>query len=291
MLKKDLEIGNYILRNILPMNYKRRHDNIIKPRLPKSKMNTPIGGEFIRLIRGNPNKLEGRVISFSRMKDKELIRAGAPGIFAIFATNNIETYIKKVTKNKEEADYLRGVKRKIDEQIRRKWEGESLNGIYSSQMIINKESEIYTGEEDVVHNGDYFNPFYCTRSVNFGTNLYFSIHDEQNMNLMKKGQEYTRPERSTLKEEILRNFIFPLIDSYKHNDIASARTIKESMMQAYGGSSMANPLIDILKIVDQQRINPNMKAINLNLDEAQAIRDERFEDAARIRDEIKRLKG
>jgi len=96
---------------------------------------------------------------------------------------------------------------------------------------------------------------------------------------------------SPLKTEVLRKFVLPLIDSYKHNDTASATIIKESMMRAYENSTIANPLRDILKTIEQQRTKPDMRIINLNLDEAQAIKDERFEVAARIRDEIRRLGG
>jgi protein-arginine kinase activator protein McsA len=80
-----------------------------------------------------------------------------------------------------------------------------------------------------------------------------------------------------------------LIKSYEHNDIDSVRTIKENMMQTYGNSSIANPLMDISRIIDLQKSKTNMNIINLNLDEALAISDERFEDAARIRDKIKKL--
>ena len=82
-----------------------------------------------------------------------------------------------------------------------------------------------------------------------------------------------------------------MINSYKYNDLTSARTIKENITETYGNSSIANPLMDILKIIDKQRTRPDMRIITLNLDEAQAINDERFEEAARIRDEIRKLKG
>jgi len=255
------------------------------------KTPTPIGGEFARIIRRDPNKLEGSVISFSRMKDKELVGAGVPRIFAAYATINLEKYIARVADSREVAEYIRNMAKDIGQQVKEKCGERSMTRIYSSQLTLNDETKLYRGKEDIVLVGEYSNPFCCTESVNFGIQLYFFKYDEQNPNSSKIRLENKTSGMSPLKAELLRNFIFPLIDSYKHNDPTSAKTIGENLIQTYGNSSIANPLMDILKIVNQQKIKPNMQAIHLNLDEAQAINDERFEDAARIRDEIKRLGG
>ena len=253
------------------------------------KKPTPIGGEFVRIIRGNPDKLEGSVISFSRMKDEELIKEGAPRIIAVYASNNLEAYIKRVTGSKEEEDYIREMARDINLQVKEDWGDKIRARIYSSQLTLNDETKLYCGKEDIVFTGEYSNPFYCTKSVNFGTQLYFFRYDEQNLSSTKIGLENKISGMPQLKAEILKNFVLPLIDSYKHNDLNSAKTIGDNMMQTYGNSSIANPLIDILRIVNQQKINPDMGAIYLNLDEAQAINDERFEDAAKIRDKNKKI--
>jgi len=253
------------------------------------KTPTPMGGDFMRLIRGNPNKLEGRVICFSRLKDKKLIEKGAPRIIAAYATNDLEKYIERVADSKEFAEYIREMAKDISMQVKERCGERIMTKIYSSKLTLNDETKLYGGKEDIVHTGEYSNPFCCAESVNFGIQLYFFKYDEQNLNFTKTRTENKTFGISPLKAEILRNFVFPLIKSYEHNDIDSVRTIKENMMQTYGNSSIANPLMDISRIIDLQKSKTNMNIINLNLDEALAISDERFEDAARIRDKIKKL--
>jgi len=152
-------------------------------------METPIGGEFIRLVRGNPNKLEGRVICFSRLKDKELIKAGVPSIFTVFATDNFEKYIQRVASNRQEVNYLREMKRRADKEIKENCGGMILGGIYSSQIRLKDESELYNGGEDIVHTGEYSNPLSCAGSIKFGIHLYFFKYDEQNMDSTKIRQK------------------------------------------------------------------------------------------------------
>jgi hypothetical protein len=253
-------------------------------------MKIPLGGEFMRLVRGNFNKLGGGVISFSRMRDKELIKTGAPRVIAAYATNNLEKYIERVADSKEGADYIRAMARDINIQVKERCGERGMTKIYSSRLTLNDETKLYEGKEDIIYAGEYSNPFCCLKSVNFGTQLYFFRYDEQNLNPARAKSGVEAIKMTPLKEEILKNFIFPLINSYKHNDLASARTIRESVIETYGNSSMANPLVDILRILDKQKTKPDMKIIHLDLDEAQAINDERFEEAAKIRDEIRKIR-
>ena len=109
----------------------------------------PLGGEFMRLVKGDFNKLGGSIISFSRMRDKELIKTGAPRIIAAYATNSLEKYIERVADSKGDADYIRDMARNIDMEVKERCGERGMIKIYSSRLTLNDETKLM-GEKKIL---------------------------------------------------------------------------------------------------------------------------------------------
>lgn len=252
---------------------------------------------MIKLVRGNSEKLEGRVISFSRFEDlkNENSNLERP-IFGIYASINLDAFLEKIGADNRMRREFEEKEKKIKEEIRKKDSRLKVFSFYAAPIPIRSEAELYSGNEDLLDAGIYFSLENCCEATKMGIDLYNIRLQEQIIkekitskkitleNPPLDYENYTSVKKE-LKEYITTHFIIPYLESKMHRDSLRAKHIEASLLEFSQGAPFIGDIHEILKLIKLEQ-KPDLNLISDYINKIEAIHNEDYEAAAHYRDKI-----
>jgi hypothetical protein len=250
--------------------------------------------DFIKLVRGNIESLEGRVITFSRFERGEF--AEKP-VVALYSTNQVEDFIKKFELPEDVARDISKNHNDMVAKARAKHQNANVFTYYTAPLLVESEKEIYSGNEDILDVGNYLAVERCLDAVKLGVEFYilqfekqFLLNGPKNKHEEKISEEvflnYTLVQKSILGDYISRNFITPLMEYKKQKNDREVQRIGQSFIDFSSGSPFIQDVYEMLGVIEKGDINPVL--IKTYLNKIEAINNEDYETAARLRDLIRK---
>lgn len=278
---------------------------------------------MIKLVKGNIDKLEGRVLSYSRFtKDlkeimddderKELEEAmenagvkelpKSPIGCTFFASSNPKDLLKKVT---EYTELDEDAQEKINKAKNEFGDG-GLVPFFAAQLPILDEEEIMASEEDVIYAGSFNDPLFCLNSAMMGIAFYRMKFSDQLMNsIVKSKQEvkikekipvrqniiYTQIPQKELPEFIYKNYIIQMMNAKRDNKREEYKTLEDQFISFGKGSHFQSDIVDLCKFISSSSGDiKDTPIITATINKINAINTENFEAAAKYRDEVNLLR-
>lgn len=256
---------------------------------------------MIKLIRGNENKLEGRLISFSRLEDEALLGSERP-IIALYCTQDMLEFIEKMKIPPSVAEELKNAQEKLYEDIQKRGEKIKIFSSYISALPDVTEENLLSGTEDVLDMGVYLSPDRCVAAAKLGVELYTMNFEKQ---LLKKVgisgkienkktrsaqtlESYSLVKKDQIKRYLLENFVVPIMDSRIHKDENRARYLSQDLVHFCKEAPFSSDIFELLEVLKNTRTDPQI--VDDYLNKIEAIHCEKYETAAIFRDKLRNRK-
>ncbi len=256
---------------------------------------------MIRLIKGNENKLEGRLISFSRLEDEATLDSERP-IIALYCTQDMLEFIEKMKIPPSVAEELKNAQEKLYEDIQKRGEKIKIFSSYIAALPDVTQENLLSGTEDVLDMGTYLSVDRCMDATKLGVEIYTMNFEKQLLkkvgllgkldtkkNIAKPTLEsYSLVRKDEMKKYLLENFVVPIMDSRIHKDENRARYISSDLVNFCKEAPFSSDIFELLEVLKNTRSNPQI--VDDYLNKIEAIYSERYEIAAIFRDKIKNKK-
>jgi len=233
-------------------------------------------------------------------------------ILSVYCATNIIDYMEMMSSSGKVSEdelkqYETTLKEATDKVKQNMKEEDDKNGmetqmipIYFLPMVLESEKDLEDKAKDILYVGDFSEVLNCSVAVGMGLEMYMRRWTEKLMKENKIGQEvherkaedlknYKTVEKEKLRQYMLDNFIVPMLDSYSANDEKKAGRIRLDFMRFSYGSPFFNYVLDMVNSIKDS--NPNPDLVNAYLDVAEALYQENYESAAKIRDKITAIQG
>jgi len=278
----------------------------------------------MELTKGDWDNLEGKVTVYSKLRYPPEIRKRNKGvikgarekgyplkegpreelIFAIYITPDSADFIEKT-------DLPEDVSRELIEKANYDVEfmnkssqskGEETIPFYGSSISVESEIELLLSQGDVLFTGEHPLPDMCMQANEEGIMLYSQrlakqLADEKAHVPKKETEEITYEdiEPSDTRDYFLKNYIFPMLDAAGGRGEKDLRSLQEDFLRFLKFSTdsiLRNAAEELCEFIEHSGGNQDTDGlVDAYVNKIIAIREERYEEAAKIRDDIKRLKA
>jgi len=262
---------------------------------------------MIKLIRGNIDNLEGKVLVFSRLEPMD----GESQIMSLYAATNLLDFVDKAGLPRESIGELekqiiadaRQVKEKMGITCSEEEFMAKILPIYITPVPISQEGDLYCGDEDVLDVGTFSSPTTCLEMLNEGIKIYMLKHEDSvqrrhglkpeikdKKNKVKEEQTkptYKNVEKPDFRKYITDNFIVPILDSYSQGKPHLANEVASEFFKFSSESLFVGSVVDLMREIDKTRDRPNLPIIEAYVNMVVAINNEDYVTAAKMRDKIK----
>lgn len=278
---------------------------------------------MIKLVKGKLDRLEGRVLTYSRftgdiretmspegrkefekaveiLGKEDLLKSRVACTF--FGCSNPIEFVKKV---KEYIELDDEAQETLDESKNEVGEG-GLIPFFMAQLPILSEEDIMSSDGDVIYAGSYGHPLTCLNASVASLNLYRMKFSDQIIESVAKSREekkakekivipekiaYTQIPKQELPEFIYKNYIIQMMNAKRDNKGKEYKTLEDQFIFFGKGSHFQNDIVDLCKFLSSSSGDiKDTPIITATINKIQAINTENFEAAARYRDEINLLR-
>jgi hypothetical protein len=253
---------------------------------------------MFELIKGDWENLEGRVVSYSKLSDKTLVKNFGVSLFPMYASADIMDFAEKMGFSEEG----RGVIQRINELKEKSIAELNKNGIkinfmpiYAAPLPFEDEKEIIVGNHDVIFAGEWGRIENCVDSIEIGVKIYSMKHAEQVMKKhglgdrkprTAKSESYSAYSGKSLKNTLLNDYVTPILDARNNKDSERVNLLGLRMAHFIEGASFAVDGLELMALAKSASNNRDYLLIECYLNKIDAIHLEKYEDAAKYRDAI-----
>lgn len=247
-----------------------------------------MGEELFPLERGTPNKLEGRVLIYTSVDNPHCEYCRYPCLyvgshpFDVLDANERATVGEELLKHPSLKDTLGP-------------EGKPILGISIRPLEIRDPQELVTREGDILHAGRFMKAESAFPTMHYLGRAYMARYVAQWEARMQASETISAPKTEDLTsyappELQLRLYALmgELMDGISQNDPSRVRRVEETLTTFGGKTNYRNELERLISFAKSTSPN-NILLTQKQVDIITAIRAERYEDALRLRDEIKAL--
>jgi len=248
---------------------------------------------------GDEDNLEGKVIIYSKLKrDSDLTDYIDKEIFAMYVATNPEDYVEKIGVPEYMIDDIISQLEETTQKLSQRSEIKIVSA-YIMPIHAASEDELRLEPENLFYVGEYFDPKSCMAAVYKGAEFYLLMFEDQLSTNHKLGnlskEEYCGPtyhdfEGKDIKEYVIKNFVKPMIEAKQCNEDKSFKDIKRDFIGFSAGSHFISDVLDLCSYINKHRLNINTNLSDAYIDKLSAIHIENYEKAAKMRDEIGKLK-
>lgn len=267
----------------------------------------------MELIRGSWDNLEGRAIIYSRYEAKDL---------QFFDQNKVpvedgKLFAKHISISDKGYEDCAGLVKFISDMLKefaKQSKAPSQMGVKIMPMMvkdieIKSEQELKDSNGDILFTGGYNNPNICEAAASLGTSVYrFRVMNSRNQDLWTditpKENNYQAVGSEKLLVHIRGEYISRMIDMARYGDKKGFKAFKRRFMYFSRGSLFEKDAAELSDMIELGGKNQDIEMINwyMNImvskrkieeseqDIRKAVSEERYEDAAKKRDEILNLK-
>lgn len=273
---------------------------------------------MIHLVKGDENKLEGKVIAYSKftgdmseflspkalekilskgISKGELNEKGRGSLFAMYSSPDLQDIIKKSGAPREYEEFIQN---KVEGAFKKMPRKKFRINVFTTTISSFSEEDIPILPEDVIYTGSWAHPARCTESIFSALTFYNLIYTEQRDNKIKSIHEntirtgsfenYRAVPKDSLGKYIMQNYIGFMMDANKNGELNEFSKLQARFLKFSEGSHFMGDAMNICKSLNTGRDKaPDLRLIEAYIGKIQAIEMERYEEAAKYRDTIKSL--
>lgn len=241
---------------------------------------------MLDLTKGDKNNLEGKVEVYAKIDTPE-----GEKILSAFATIDALAFIEELGLSSEEG---KDITEKMEEMKQNlPSEAEYSIPVFTTPPRVLEEVDIMVKNCDAVYVGKFLQPAACTKSIFLTTELYVIKYHNQMLQKAGAVSEKIKPEinhsnvQTNIREYLLRNYVIPMLDSNRHGESREFSQTASNFVSFSQGSKFERDVLELCALMRTK--NPDLELIDLYLNKIEAIRDEKYETAAKIRDQIAQL--
>ena len=261
-------------------------------------INKSVFPEHMINFTGDWNNLEGKVIVYSKLIGVENNVKVEKAIPSLYLTTDILDFVEKV-RGKELLQWPAGeITRILGEAIKDIGKQNKIFPVFGFIKELDSEKEITQLAKETLYVGNYSHKDACMEAIKCGAQLYgCALMDQMQTKLdigsakiHKKTLTYEKFIKGDKKDDItdyvLKNYVVPMIDAHDEKNPIIYRTLKQELVNFAAGSAFAQYVIKLCNVIEDGKKKPNNDLIWSYVLEMNAIHTERYEEAAKIRDEI-----
>lgn len=254
---------------------------------------------MIELRKGDWNNLEGRLVSYSKLTNKELAEQIETPLMAMYASFDPLDFIERMGLNEDGKRVIESLKQSAEktvEDFRKKGVNITAMPLYGAPIVYEDEQDLMEDQNDIIFAGEWERPECCVEATQMGVRLYTMKYmesflkkhnvDTPKQKVIPKEQRYTEYIGKSLRTTILNDYVNPIIDARNSGDLERANILGLRLVHFVEGSNFVTDGLELISIAKNAKSKKEYDLIDCYLNKIDAIHLERFEEAARYRDAI-----
>jgi len=262
---------------------------------------------FLQLEKGDIDNLEGKVIVYSRILSDTSI--SEENFLGVYASSNPVDFKEKFGEGVEEE-----VSRHIN-QIKSKFLEEEISDkcIFLAAPIPISPADLKLALEDVVYAGEFPEVEHCKMVILSSVQIYMANYEKQRRlkggflganeikspksldkslesDNLESQETYFDIEPEKKSSYIQENYIAPVMHAIENEDISGAKTIVGDFVRFSTKSPLIDDAYGIAAVLNAKAFIKEDRLLHFYFEKILAIVSERFEEAAKIRDQINTIK-